>query len=294
MGLLMKRRHPYTADELVELSGKSKDEVIKLMGDMSWAGFVEYNNDGPNGERRWTLPVYVPGSGEFTNMREKDLEEHPELAHFFEQMARLPLIPVAPMMAPGGMGIGMHVIPVQKEVDMQNEAADHESIRYWLDKYEGQYAKSVCSCRANRKVYGENVGDSPESWCLCIGPLCDFIVETKRGERIDRKEAEELLDYAEKMGFVHEITNIDGKGKIFAICNCNPRVCLAIRTSQMFNQPNFSRSGYVAHVDKTKCVACGSCVEVCPAGATRLGQKLCKADGTAQEYPKFVPPYNIS
>ena len=97
---------------------------------MSWAGLVEYNNDGKNGERRWTLPVYVPGSGEFTNMRLKDLEEHPELAHFFEQMARLPLEPVAPMVAPGGMGIGMHVIPVQKEVDMQNESVDSESIRY--------------------------------------------------------------------------------------------------------------------------------------------------------------------
>jgi len=293
MALQMKRRVPVTTDELVAKTGKSREEVTRILGDMAWAGFIEYNNDGPGGERRWTLPVYVPGCGEFTNMREDDLEAHPELAHFFEQMARLPIQAVAPAIGPGGMGIGMHVIPVQKEVDMQSEHADTESIRYWLDKYDGQYAKSLCSCRANRKMYGENVGDDPQSWCICVGPLCDFIVETKRGERCDRAEVERILKHAEELGFVHEITNIDGKGKIFAICNCNPRVCLAIRTSQMFNQPNFSRSGYVAKIDKEKCVACGGCVEVCPAGAVRLGQKLCLKDGSEQKYPKFTPPWNV-
>lgn len=35
MGLLMKKRRPYTADELVKMSGKSKDEVIRIMGEMS-------------------------------------------------------------------------------------------------------------------------------------------------------------------------------------------------------------------------------------------------------------------
>ncbi|MBQ6066517.1 MAG: FAD-dependent oxidoreductase, partial [Clostridia bacterium] len=32
-------------------------------------------------------------------------------------------------------------------------------------------------------------------------------------------------------------------------------------------------------------VACGKCVEVCPVGAAKLGQKLCKADGTRVKYP---------
>ena len=62
----------------------------------------------------------------------------------------------------------------------------------------------------------------------------------------------------------------------FGICNCNVEICNALRTSQLFNTPNMSRSAYVAHVEKDKCVACGRCVEYCPAGAVRLGQKLCK------------------
>lgn len=67
-------------------------------------------------------------------------------------------------------------------------------------------------------------------------------------------------------------------------------ICNALRTSQLFNTPNMSRSAYVAHVEKDKCVACGRCVEYCPAGAVRLGQKLCKKDGTEVQYPKQELP----
>ena len=88
---------------------------------------------------------------------------------------------------------------------------------------------------------------------------------------------------------MHQITNIDGEGKIFAICNCNVKICNALRTSQLFNTPNMSRSAYVARVEKEKCVACGRCVEYCPAGAVKLGQKLCTKHGE-QVYPKQELP----
>ena len=50
-----------------------------------------------------------------------------------------------------------------------------------------------------------------------------------------------------------------------------------------------SRSAYRAHVEKEKCVACGQCVEVCPVGAAKLGQKLCTKNGEIQ-YPKALLP----
>ena len=61
------------------------------------------------------------------------------------------------------------------------------------------------------------------------------------------------------------------------------------RTSQLYNTPNMSRSAYRAHVDKLKCVACGKCVEVCPVGAAKLGQKLCTKQGEVQ-YPLTLLP----
>ncbi|MEI3517960.1 MAG: 4Fe-4S binding protein [Clostridia bacterium] len=38
-----------------------------------------------------------------------------------------------------------------------------------------------------------------------------------------------------------------------------------------------SRSAYIARVNTENCVACGQCVEFCPSGAAKLGQKLCTA-----------------
>jgi NADPH-dependent glutamate synthase beta subunit-like oxidoreductase len=114
--------------------------------------------------------------------------------------------------------------------------------------------------------------------------------ETQKGGRyITYEEVLDILKKAEDNGFVHQITNIDGKNKIFAICNCNVNVCYALRTSQLFNTPNMSRSAYVAHVKTENCVACGRCVEYCPAGAVKLGQKLCTKDGPI-EYPKHELP----
>ena len=54
-----------------------------------------------------------------------------------------------------------------------------------------------------------------------------------------------------------------------------------------------SRSSFTANVDREKCVACGKCVEICPAGAVKLGQKLCTKDGKAITYPKHELPDNL-
>ena len=207
-------------------------------------------------------------------------------------MTMLPLEKITPMVPPGGAGIGMHVIPVEKAIETENEAIGLEKISYWLHKYEGKYAKSMCSCRASRAKLGEGCGDDAENWCIAVGDMADYVVETQRGEYITYDEVMEIFKKAEDNGFVHQITNIDGEEKIFGICNCNVNVCNALRTSQLFNTPNMSRSAYVAAVETEKCVACGRCVENCPAGAVKLGQKLCTKDGYI-EYPRQELPDEV-
>ena len=291
VALKMKRRVPRTLDDMVKLTGMERDHVEKIMEDMSRLGVVEYNWENEKHEKQYILPMFVPGSAEFTNMNAKLLEEHPEMGRFFERMSFLPLTKVTPMVPPGGAGIGMHVIPVEKAIEMENTSISVEHISHWLDKYDGKYAKSPCSCRRSRKTFDEGCADDPEGWCIAVGDMADYVVETEKGgEYITREEALDIFKQAEENGFVHQITNIDGENKIFAICNCNVNVCYALRTSQLFNTPNMSRSAYVAHVEKEKCVACGRCVEFCPAGAVTLGQKLCKKDGTEVKYPKAVLP----
>ena len=286
IALKMGVRKPRTLKDMVKLTGKDEAYLEDILQKMSVNGVVEYNWENPQHEKQYVLPMFVPGSAEFSNMNSDMLEKNPELGRFFERMSRLPLEKVTPMVPPGGAGIGMHVIPVEKAISMENNSVSIEHISHWLDKYNGRYAASPCSCRKSRKTFDEGCADDPADWCIAVGDMADYVVETNKGGRyITKEEALEILQKAEDNGFVHEITNIDGEDKIFAICNCNVNVCYALRTSQLFNTPNMSRSAYVAHVDKANCVACGRCVEYCPAGAVTLGQKLCKKDGTEVKYP---------
>lgn len=294
VALKMGVRKPKTTEQLMKLTKMEREPLEKLLTEMAWLGIVEYNwenldGKNPNHEKRWILPLFVPGSAEFLNMRKSQIGQNPEVAAFFERMTFLPLEKITPMVPPGGSGIGMHVIPVEKAIESENEAIGLEKISYWLDKYEGKYAKSMCSCRASRQKLGEGCGDDPENWCIAVGDMADYVVETQRGEYITKEEALDIFRRAEENGFVHQITNIDGEQKIFAICNCNVNICNALRTSQLFNTPNMSRSAYVAKVESENCVACGRCVEGCPAGAVKLGQKLCTKDGPIT-YPRQELP----
>lgn len=308
VGLKMKKRTPYTFAEMCKLNGITKDgeeKFQKLLDEMSYIGLLEYDygyHYDHNGrtkeqtERRYILPMFVPGSAELFNMEELPdgsnprLKEHPDVAAFFERMTFLPLAGITQMVPPGGAGIGMHVIPVEKAISMENQSVDLEHLSYWLKKYEGHIGVGRCSCRASRKAIGEGVADDDYGWCIGVGDFADYCRETGKGHDITYDEAMAILQRAEENGFVHQITNIDGENKIFGICNCNVNICNALRTSQLFNTPNMSRSAYVAHVDAEKCVACGRCVEYCPAGATRLGQKLCTKDGGRITYPKQELP----
>lgn len=284
-------RKPKTLAEIVKLSGLEEKKCEALLEEMSRKGLLEYNWENPKHEKQYVLPMYVPGCAEFFNMNANILDSNPEMGTFFEHMSRLPLEKITPFVPEGGAGIGMHVIPVEKAIEMENESVDLEHISHWLNKYEGKYAASPCSCRRSRLTHGEGCADDPEGWCIAVGDMADYVVETQKdGCYIDKAEALEILKAAEDNGFVHQITNIDGANKIFAICNCNVNVCYALRTSQLFNTPNMSRSAYVAKVEKANCVACGKCVEFCPAGAVKLGQKLCDKEGCEVTYPRIPLP----
>ena len=325
IALSMDVRVPYTVPQLMKMNKvteEGREHFEKLLEEMSYIGLLEfdygyhYDHNGrtaPPSERRYILTMFVPGSAEMFNMEEVDnrsenpsynergetgnynlrLQEHPDVGYFFERMTYIPLAGVTHLLPPGGGGVGMHVIPVEKAIEMENTSVDLEHLSYWLKKYEGHIGVGQCSCRASRAAMGEGCADDPSSWCIGVGDFADYCRESGKGHDITYEEAMRILQVAEDNGFVHQITNIDGENKIFGICNCNVKICNALRTSQLFNTPNLSRSAYTAEVEKDKCVACGKCVEYCPAGAVKLGQKLCDKEGKTVEYPKHELPHGL-
>ena len=299
----MKLRKHYTFEQLLAMNKEYEAiDLQKLLDEMSYIGILEYDygdNYDHNHElkdrpriRRYRVPFYVPGSAELFNSSVDRIAKNPAVASFFERMTFVPLAGITQMVPPGGDGIGMHVIPVEKAIDAKSESVDLEHISYWLQKYEGHISAGICSCRASRAVLGDGCTDDFDDWCIQLGDMADYTVETGRAHYITKERALEILKLAEKNGYVHQITNIDGENKIFDICNCNVKICNALRTSLLFNTPYLSRSAYTAKVTKENCVACGKCVETCPAGAVKLGQKLCHKDGTDFKYKHAPLPDN--
>ena len=304
VALSMKQREWYTYEQLFERNKAMGEPLFKETLDLLCThGFVEYDygdhydDNGPipgaPKELRYRTSYFVPGSAELFNSSVSRIEANPPVAKMFERMTFLPLEHITSMVRPGGNGIGMHVIPVEKEVVANRESVKIEKISHWLQKYDGHISAGICSCRASRAMLGEGCTDDENDWCIQVGDMADYTVETGRAHYITKEEALEILKRAEENGYVHQITNIDGEDHIFDICNCNVKICNALRTSLLYNTPNMSKSAYTASVKKENCVACGRCVEICPAGALKLGQKLCTRDGKEIEYPKSVLPDRI-
>lgn len=285
VALNMDVRVPISPAKLSQKSGKSIEETTRILEELLVIGVVEATRE--HGELEYTLPIFVPGVMEFMVMNVAQVEKFPQIARAFEQLSLQPLKGATPMIPVGGGGLGMHVIPVETAIPAETKTASYEQLSHWLKKYD-KIAVGDCSCRITRRLMGEGCGHLEKDMCIALGDVAEFAVSTGRAHKITYEECLDILRKAEDNGLVHQITNVDGPDKIFGICNCCRCSCFGLRTSQFFNTPNMSRSNFVAKIDDEKCVACGQCVEYCPANAVKLGQKIASKTSIAQ--PETILP----
>ncbi len=288
-----KKRVPLTTKELAQRNQMSIEETQKMVDHLLWIGILEQNRDNADHHIQYVIPKWVVGSGEYMVEHPTLPDEKPEVATMFNYAPQEPLEFAAKMVPPGGAGLGMHVIPVEKAIPNNSQSVSIEYLSHWIDKYD-TFCAMVCACRKAQRIRGEGVGDIEGYMCIGVGDIAEYLVTSgKDAHYISKEEVYEILERAERKGYVHQVTNIDGPDRIVGICNCSPGSCYGLRTSQLFNTPNMSRSPYRAHVDEKNCVACGKCVEVCPAGAAKLGQKLRRKDGSVVEYPVHDLPDDL-
>ena len=79
VALKMGGRKPKTIEQLMKLTKMEREPLQKLLDEMAWLGLIEYNwenldGKNPNHEKRYILPLFVPGSAEFLNMRRSQID----------------------------------------------------------------------------------------------------------------------------------------------------------------------------------------------------------------------------
>lgn len=274
---------PVTASVAAGLAHMPVKKVRKMLRSLADRLIVPDINLHKAGYMYLLFP-FAPGFYEFLLTDDDYVEAHPEVAPQFRDHSDT--CEQSAATTPMGAGV-MRVIPIESSLPAETKKISLERVSFYLETALGYYCALPCQCRRVRRLTGEGTGDLEDGMCLFIGLAAEPFIRQGRGKRLTKEEAYELVKTAEEKGCVHQITTLLN-GVTFAICNCNPTSCLALNNTQVYQTPNTSRSNYVAEVDKEKCVACGSCVEVCANNAVKMGQKICSK--TPLVYPKADLP----
>ncbi len=261
-----------TAEWLARKVGKPVEEVEKIAKHLAWIGVFRCTYNKEKGVDEYFMQIFAPGIMEMLVNNQELLDTHPEVGRAFEEYTRIRMKTMSPLI-PNGYGL-MRVIPVESAIKDLPGVSDYEKLSYYLNKYD-TFCVSPCSCRASRSSINDGCGHLAEEMCVQMGKGAEHYIRTGRARQITREEALEIITRAEENGLMHDIPNIEEAGESAAICNCCACACFGLRVGLMFGARDAIRSNFQAEVDEAKCVACAQCVEVCPANALKLGQKLC-------------------
>ena len=239
-----------------------------------------------DGKLYYFYPIWVPGIMEGILSNREQCDKYPVLGECFEEYTRRRVSLLAPFMDAGSNM--MRVIPVQSAVENNTRKASYDEVKNLV---ENAWAISVgpCSCRRSRRLMGEGCGHLEEDMCIYLNDNAVNFSKVGEHRRIDKAEAYEILERAEKNGLVHELNVAPGYEDATAICNCCGCGCFALRIATYFQAPDAVKSNYVARVDMDKCVACGECVENCQVNAMKLGTRLCAGATSVKKRPEETP-----
>ena len=264
-----------TAEYLAKKVGKTVEEIMPDLDRLVYYGIFRRTFDKKAGEDIYFMQVFAPGIMEMMVNNQELLREHPEVGRAFEEYTRLRMRDLGPIL-PQGYGL-MRVVPVEEAIADCEGVSDYEKLSYYLSKYD-RFSVSQCSCRASRSSIGDGCGHLADDMCVQMGKGAEHYIRSGRAREITREEALEIIKRAEDNGLMHNMVNIEEPGESSAICNCCSCACFGLRAGLMWGARDAIRSNFEAYVDESKCVACGQCVENCPANAVRLGQKLCSTE----------------
>jgi Pyruvate/2-oxoacid:ferredoxin oxidoreductase delta subunit len=161
------------------------------------------------------------------------------------------------------LNAAIKLVSVNKEIHLAapEHVIPYAAARDIVLKHPDHIVVLQCPCRTSRRN-----PCTPLDVCLIVGePFAGFTVDhhPDRSRRITPAEAVDILRAEEARGHVHHAFFKDAMlGRFYAICNCCSCCCGAM---QAFRNgiPMLASSGYVAVLDRTACVSCGTCEKYC-------------------------------
>lgn len=270
---------PTSVQDIAEAAKMPQEKIAPMLKHMSQKGviFERLAGDRPF----YNITPFIPGFYEYV-MTDPETKKDPVMAEMFRDIASTGMIM---QFVPGQDGGLLKVTPVMKEMDAQRQVYSFEDLLTFVNKA-NKYSVADCACRLSAKLVDKGCIHPVEDTCVQFDDTADYYIRTGRGREVSREECIEILKKTEDAGLVHTAFSVEGEDYSSFICNCCGCSCSGLRFLNVFDGNPFSKSNFRAQITEENCVACGSCVEICPVNAITLGTSFCEKEDQTYYYKK--------
>ncbi|MFX1309750.1 MAG: ATP-binding protein [Promethearchaeota archaeon] len=317
-----KRNSSQTLEQLRKSSKISEKEIHRLTNSLSKKGLI-FNQPNSAGIMVYRLmPLVMVGVFEYTFMKKLEFtDKEKELAKLFTQLFEelrdfiqdnydtiapyfetlLPYDRTVPILDKNVSDKEIQ-ISINKEIDAPEEyVIPTQEVEEIVNKFE-DIAVGYCFCRHHKDLLGNSCKTTElRENCFTFGKSARYCVEQGFARIVSKQEALKILKESEKDGLVHKAFHpglkIDKDET--SICNCCKCCCGTLEWWRMGVTAMINSTNYLCHIDKDKCIGCGTCVEKCPVEAiegddnnkAECNQELCIGCGVCAH---FCPENAIS
>ncbi len=163
----------------------------------------------------------------------------------------------------------LRTVPVGRALESTNTVSGYDDIKKYVGETKGPFGVMNCVCRQGKDLLDESCDHSDiRETCLTIGSSAAHMSKRGNARLVEREEFLELLDRAEKKGFVLQARNTQEPS---FICCCCGDCCEVLVTAKKLPRPvEAFHTNFYAYVDAGSCNGCGRCVERCQMDAIQV------------------------
>lgn len=275
---LLNFRKPLNFEQIQEKTNIDVKSLKEKLENLMNVGLLTGIPSRRTGIMVYRLVAFLPGLLEFTLMKGESGSKQKKIARIWEQ-----IFEDATEMTQNNYDIVVnafknapaidHVIPIGEKLKISEDTVlPNKEIEKILDKFE-IFSVSHCYCRHRKNLLDDPCKvNAPTQNCLSFGRTARFAIDHGFAKEISKIESLTILKEAEELGLVHKAFHVNGDPNLeeLAICNCCQCCCGSFGNFYRGAAPTSTMSSHIAFIGEQSCIACGTCLEVCPMSAPIL------------------------
>ncbi|MFX0147022.1 MAG: indolepyruvate ferredoxin oxidoreductase subunit alpha [Candidatus Hodarchaeota archaeon] len=294
--MVFKRRLSMTMAQLKEVSKMTEKDINYHVEKLAKVGLI-FNQPSSKGIMVYRLmPLVMVGLFEYVFMKKINYTEvERKLARKFSKLFQElkdfiqngydSIIPIFENMLPFDRTIPVLGRSVKDEeieiiVDEEIKVPDEKvllskEVEDLIEKFD-DIAVGHCFCRHHKDLLDESCKQTDlRENCFTFGKSARYTVEQGFARMISKTEALDILRRSEESGLVHKAfhPHSDINKEETSICNCCKDCCGTFEWWKSGMTAMINYAHYLAIINKSECIGCGTCVEKCPVDAISLNEE---------------------